>query len=128
MELTSFVLGVCAVIVLLMVAGTSVNYMVTKELKKEIDNINQGVEYNFNTLYQDLEVLKQEIAITNKDLIAHTDSRVDKLSNALNDIVKEHEVTLNYNGELANTNANNIKNLVKEINRVERSYKEKINY
>ena len=128
MELTSFVLGVCAVIVLLMVAGTSVNYMVTKELKKEIDNINQGVEYNFNTLYQDLEALKQEISITNKDLIAHTDSRVDKLSNALNDIVKEHEVTLNYNKEKADTNANNIKILLKEIARVENGYKEKINY
>lgn len=128
MELTSFVLGVCAVIILLMVAGTSVNYMVTKELKKEIDNINQGVDYNFNNLYQDLEALTQEISITNNDLIAHTDSRVDKLSNALNDIVKEHEVTLNYNGEMANTNATNIKNLVKEIARVEKGYKEKINY
>ena len=128
MEITSFILGVCAVIILLMVAGTSVNYMVTRELKKEIDNINQGVEYNFNTLYQDLEVLRQEIATTNKDLIAHTDSRVDKLSNALNDIVKEHEVTLNYNKEKADTNANNIKLLLKEITRVETGYKEKINY
>jgi hypothetical protein len=39
MEITSFILGVCAVILLLMVAGTSVNYMVIKELKEEIKTL-----------------------------------------------------------------------------------------
>ena len=73
-------------------------------------------------------MLLANIKATRDELAAHTDSRVDKLSNALNDIIKEHEVSLNYTNELANTNAKNIKTLVKEIGRVENGYKEKINY
>lgn len=128
MEITSFVLGVCAVIILLMVVGTSVNYMVTRELKKEIENIKQVQAHQSRDLDDYNNSLLANIKATRDELAAHTDSRVDKLSNALNDIIKEHEISLNYTNELANTNANNIKTLVKEVSRVERSYKEKINY
>jgi hypothetical protein len=128
MEITSFVLGVCAVIILLMVAGTSVNYMVTRELKKEIEYIKQVQAHQARDLDEYNNMLLANIKATRDELAAHTDSRVDKLSNALNDIIKEHEVNLNYNKEKADTNANNIKLLLKEIGRVENGYKEKINY
>jgi len=128
MEITSFILGVCAVIILLMVAGTSVNYMTIKVLKNQIDNINQSQDYLARDLEDYNNTLLANIKATRDELAAHTDSRVDKLSNALNDIIKEHEVNLNYTNELANTNADNVKTLIKEIKRVERSYKEKINY
>lgn len=128
MEITSFILGVCAVIILLMVAGTSVNYMTIKVLKNQIDNINQVQAHQARDLDEYNNMLLANIKATRDELVAHTDSRVDKLSNALNDIVKEHEVNLNYTNELANTNADNVKTLIKEIKRVERGYKEKINY
>jgi len=52
MEITSFILGVCAVIVLMMVVGTLVNYMTTMSLKKEI-----------NGLYRDIENLERNLFI-----------------------------------------------------------------
>ena len=128
MEITSFILGVCAVIILLMVAGTSVNYMVTRELKKEIQTLKIVQQHQARDLDEYNNSLLANIKATKDDLAAHTDSRVDKLSNALSDIIKEHEINLNYTNELANTNAKNIKTLIKEIGRVEKGYKEKINY
>ena len=44
MEITSFILGVCTVIVLVMVVGTFVNYMSTKSLKEEINQLNRVIE------------------------------------------------------------------------------------
>jgi Holliday junction resolvase RusA-like endonuclease len=38
MEITSFILGVIAVIAIMMVAITSVNYMAFKTLKRDFDN------------------------------------------------------------------------------------------
>jgi predicted PurR-regulated permease PerM len=52
MEITSFILGVCAVIVLMMVVGTFVNYLTTSSLKKEI-----------NSLYRDIENLERNLSI-----------------------------------------------------------------
>jgi len=52
MEITSFILGVCAVIVLMMVVGTFVNYLTTSSLKKEI-----------NGLYRDIENLERNLVI-----------------------------------------------------------------
>ena len=52
MEITSFILGVCAVIVLMMVVGTFVNYLTTSSLKKEI-----------NGLYRDIENLERNLSI-----------------------------------------------------------------
>jgi len=47
MELTSFILGVCAVIMLLMIAGTSVNYMAFKTLKRDFDEIMKISRMNY---------------------------------------------------------------------------------
>jgi hypothetical protein len=45
MEITSFILGVCAVIVIMMVVGTFVNYMTTMSLKKEINSLRKQLDY-----------------------------------------------------------------------------------
>ena len=47
MEITSFVLGVLAVIAIMMVAIASVNYMTVKVLRKDIDNLEVSSTYTF---------------------------------------------------------------------------------
>ena len=83
MEITSFILGVLAVIALAMVAITSVNYMTTKVLKKDIDNLNMASTHGFEDIYRQLEKTQQElhsrITETEQNVVRHTDSRVDKL-------------------------------------------------
>jgi outer membrane murein-binding lipoprotein Lpp len=44
MEITSFILGVCAVIVLMMVVGTFVNYKVVDNVSREIAYLNKMVD------------------------------------------------------------------------------------
>ena len=87
MEITSFILGVLAVIALAMVAITSVNYMTTKVLKKEIDNLNISSTHAFEDIYRQLENTQQElhsrITETEQVLARHTDSRVDKLESKI---------------------------------------------
>jgi uncharacterized protein YqiB (DUF1249 family) len=85
MEITSFILGVFAVIALAMVAITSVNYMTTKALKKDIDNLNISSDYEFENIYRRLEITDQEVYSrideVEQNVVRHTDSRVDKLEN-----------------------------------------------
>ena len=87
MEITSFVLGVLAVIAIMMVAITSVNYMTTKVLKKEIDNLNISSTHAFEDIYRQLENTQQElysrIDEVEQNVVRHTDSRVDKLENKI---------------------------------------------
>ena len=86
MEITSFILGVCAVIVLMMVVGTFVNYLTTSSLKKEINGLQKEVE----NLYRDLETKESQLYSFGNDLnqnrvdeeeklYRHIDSRVDKV-------------------------------------------------
>ena len=85
MEITSFILGVIAVIALAMVAITSVNYMTTKVLKKDIDNLNMASTHGFEDVYRQLENIQQQlysrIDEVEQNVVRHTDSRVDKLEN-----------------------------------------------
>ena len=85
MEITSFVLGVLAVIAIMMVAITSVNYMAFKTLKKNFDDYVTSTENVFRDIYRDNETQGQElhsrITETEQALARHTDSRVDKLEN-----------------------------------------------
>ena len=75
MELTSFILGVCAVIVLLMIVGTSVNYMTIKVLKKELENLKNQDRENINYADQ----LHQHLEGEMNKLYSYVDSRHDKL-------------------------------------------------
>jgi cell division protein FtsL len=90
MEITSFILGVCAVIVLMMVVGTFVNYMATMSLKKEINGLQREIE----NLYRDLETkehqlydfgsgLDQNLRDELEKLYRHIDSRVDKTNDGV---------------------------------------------
>ena len=87
MEITSFILGVLAVIALAMVAITSVNYMTTKVLKKEIDNLNITSINAIEDIYRQLENIQQElysrIDEVEQNVVRHTDSRVDKLESKI---------------------------------------------
>ena len=87
MEITSFILGVLAVIALAMVAITSVNYMTTKVLKKEIDNLNISTNHAFEDIYRQLENTQQKlysrIDEVEQNVVRHTDSRVDKLESKI---------------------------------------------
>ena len=125
MEITSFILGVCAVILILMVAGTSVNYMAIKVLKKDIDNLQREQENNYidvlnrtsnleSTIIREINKLEEDFLKNYEGIHRTIDSRVDKLDNKFMD-----EVRL----LLQETQA-----LGREISRVEKGYKEKINY
>jgi len=87
MEITSFILGVLAVIALAMVAITSVNYMTTKVLKKDIDNLNISANHAFEDIYRQLENTQQKlysrIDEVEQNVVRHTDSRVDKLESKI---------------------------------------------
>ena len=125
MEITSFILGVLAVIALAMVAITSVNYMAIKVLKKDIDNLDISSSNGFEDVYRQLENLQQQlysqIDTVEQNTVRHTDSRVDKLDNKLNGLDDKlmDEIKL----LILETQALN-----REISRVEKGYKEKINY
>ena len=125
MEITSFILGVCAVILILMVAGTSVNYMAIKILRKDIDNQTIAMEKGSEDLYRRLE--HQHKTITDyvdsldnnaqhemSTIYKTIDSRADKLDSKLMD-----EIKLLLLEQQA---------LSREINRVERNKDERINY
>jgi len=100
METTSFILGVCAVIVIIMVVGTFVNYMTSMSLKKEINNLQRENE----NLYRELETkerqlydfgsgLDQNLRDELEKLYRHIDSRVDKtvvgVSQQISDIYRQ---------------------------------------
>jgi len=125
MEITSFILGVCAVIVLLMVAGTSVNYMAIKVLKDQLNGLQREQENIYMDVLNKTSNLESKIIIeTNKldeDFLKHyegihrtIDSRVDKLDSKTRQDVESLIREMNI--------------LTQEISRVERGYKEKINY
>ena len=87
MEITSFILGVCAVIILMMVVGTFVNHMAIKTLKLQFDNldkyanrIEQNTNQRINTEIQDLS---QSANNDDKEIVKYIDSRVDKLEDKI---------------------------------------------
>jgi len=90
MEITSFILGVCAVIVVAMVVGTFVNYMSVTQLKEQVDYLNRDTHNEIEVLNQNLD--KQEHNLTDyvdtlhnksendiNELYRYIDSRLDKL-------------------------------------------------
>ena len=125
MEITSFILGVCAVIVIMMIVGTSVNHMTIKVLRKEIKNLTMYMERNSEDLYRQLE---KHVEAREK-LQSETTNYTDALNN---NVMSEVDSLRGYIDSRADKLDYNIgqqlRNLEKEISRVERGYKEKINY
>lgn len=100
MEITSFILGVCAVIVIMMVVGTFVNYMTTMSLKKEINALQKQLEYTQmdlekkeSQLYDFGNNIDRNRIDEQEKIYRHIDSRVDKvvdgMTNHISDIYKE---------------------------------------
>ena len=96
MEITSFILGVCAVIVLIMVVGTFVNYMSTKSLKEEINQLNRVIENQYNEsekiqkeLTDYVDNLYNQSESDMSEVYRHIDSRVDKTINNMSEHVSD---------------------------------------
>ena len=87
MEITSFIVGVCAVIIIVVINGTFVNYMAIKTIKSQFDNldkyanrIEQKLNQRINTEIQDLS---QNANNDDKEIIKYIDSRVGKLEDKI---------------------------------------------
>ena len=81
MEITSFILGVCAVIVLAMVVGTFVNYMSVKQLKEHLDNLDRDI-------YQQIEITNQNLDKTEGELIKYSDELHKVSEDNMNEIYR----------------------------------------
>jgi len=88
MEITSFILGVCAVIVIMMVVGTFVNYMSVKQLKEQLNIVERHIEqadegwgrqHDEHIKYVDeLHKLSED---NMNEIYRYIDSRFDKMEN-----------------------------------------------
>ena len=125
MEITSFILGVCAVIVVMMIVGTSVNHMTIKVLRKEIKNLTMDMERNSEDLCRQLEKHVEAREKLNSELTNYTDALNNNVMNELTNVyghIDSRVDKLDYNiGQ-------QLRYLESEVSRVERGYKEKINY
>ena len=79
MEITSFILGVCAVIVVAMVVGTFVNYMSVKRLKEQLDTLDRDI-------YNQIDLTNQNLDKKENELIRYTDELHSKHENDLNEL------------------------------------------
>jgi predicted PurR-regulated permease PerM len=132
MEITSFILGVCAVIVLLMIVGTSVNYMAIKVLRKEIDTLSQDIKFNRSSMIREFDTVKANYMHHIKKAIDYTDQLNNNAQDEMNTIYKTIDSRAD---KLDNKLNKDVESLIRELNilqqeisRVERGYKEKINY
>jgi predicted PurR-regulated permease PerM len=83
MEITSFILGVLAVIAIMMVVMASVNYMAIKTLKLQFDNLDKyanRIEQETNQrISTEIQNLSQRANNDDNEIVRYIDSRVDKL-------------------------------------------------
>ena len=125
MEITSFILGGCAVIVIMMIVGTSVNHMTIKVLRKEIKNLTMYMERNSEDLYRQLEKHVEAREKLQSETTNYTDALNNNVMNELTNVyghIDSRVDKLDYNiGQ-------QLRYLESEVSRVERGYKEKINY
>ena len=81
MEITSFVLGVCAVIVLMMVVGTFVNYMSVKQLKEHLDTLDRDI-------HRQLEQVDEARGKQHFEHIDYVDQLYNNAENNMNEIYR----------------------------------------
>ena len=125
MEITSFILGVCAVIVIMMIVGTSVNHMTIKVLRKEIKNLTIDMERSSEDLYRQLEKHVEAREKLQSETTNYTDALNNNVMNELTNVyghIDSRVDKLDYNiGQ-------QLRYLESEVSRVEKGYKEKLNY
>ena len=125
MEITSFILGVCAVIVLLMIVGTSVNLLSFRVLKKDFNNLERNLDNMHHSIYRELESIRADVETKEKDLYIYSDS-LDQ--NVRDEVEKLYKYLDSRTDKMSDRTKQDLLALQKEISRVERGYKEKINY
>ena len=81
MEITSFILGVCAVIVVAMVVGTFVNYMSVKRLKEQLDTLDRDI-------YNQIDLTNQNLDKETERLTDYVDSLHNISENNMNEIYR----------------------------------------
>ena len=81
MEITSFILGVCAVIVVAMVVGTFVNYVGVKSLKEHIDTLERDI-------YDETKTLNQRLDKETDRLVDYTDNLNNNNQDAMNELYR----------------------------------------
>ena len=81
MEITSFILGVCAVIVVAMVVGTFVNYVGVKSLKERIDTLERDI-------YDETKSLNQRLDKETDRLVDYTDNLNNSNLDAMNEFYR----------------------------------------
>ena len=81
MEITSFILGVCAVIVVAMVVGTFMNYQSVKSLKKHLDTLDRDIHIQLK--YVDEARSKQHF-----EHIDYVDKLYNNAENNMNEIYR----------------------------------------
>jgi len=101
MEITSFILGVCTVIVLMMVVGTLVNYMTTTSLKKEINSLNEDIKHlnrqiekNDNGIWNGLNETDRNLREEMEKIYRHIDSRTDKTVDSMSKHISDIHIEL----------------------------------
>ena len=125
MEITSFILGVCAVIVLLMIVGTSVNLMSFRVLKKDFNNLERNLDNMHHSIYRELENIRGEVETREKDLYIYSDSLN---TNVRDEMEKLYSYVDSRTDKMSDRTKQDLLALQQEISRVEKGYKEKINY
>jgi len=81
MEITSFILGVFAVIVLMMVVGTFVNYMSVKQLKEHLDTLDRDI-------HRQLEQVDEARGKQHFEHIDYVDQLYNNAENNMNEIYR----------------------------------------
>jgi len=81
MEITSFILGVCAVIVVAMVVGTFVNYMSVKQLKEHLDTLDRDI-------HRQLEQVDEARGKQHFEHIDYVDQLYNNAENNMNEIYR----------------------------------------
>ena len=125
MEITSFILGVCAVIVLLMIVGTSVNLLSFRVLKKDFNNLERNLDNMHHSIYRELENIREDAERKEKSLYDYGSDIEKNLTSELDRLQKYIDSRTD---KMSDRTKQDLLALQKEIGRVERGYKEKINY
>ena len=81
MEITSFILGVCAVIVIAMVVGTFMNYMSVKRLKEHLDTLDRDI-------HRQLEQVDEARGKQHFEHIDYVDQLYNNAENNMNEIYR----------------------------------------
>ena len=114
MEITSFILGVCAVIVIAMVVGTFLNYAGVKTLKEQTNNLERIVD-------NEVQILNRLLGKLKDDLINYTDNLHKNSEDNMNEIYRyidsrNDKLESKFSNQMAS--GVEVKKALDEINRV----------